>query len=142
MSASRKKLRLTRLGEVFVLERNKGQERMEDFALSWKIERVRGAKFTAEPNVEYFDADKIGARICLRHWQAGDRFQPIGAATPRKLQDLLTNAKIPRSERHRRIVAVTDSDEPFWVEGLRISERFKLTPATVRRLKWVWRRDS
>lgn len=126
--------------KTVILEGNKGQERLEGFALSWKIERVRGEKFTAKPNVEYFDADKIGARICLRHWQAGDRFQPIGVTTPRKLQDLLTNAKIPRAERHCRIIAVTNDDEPFWVEGLRISEKFKLTPDTVRRLKWEWRR--
>ncbi|HEX3989088.1 MAG TPA: tRNA lysidine(34) synthetase TilS [Verrucomicrobiae bacterium] len=127
--------------KIVVLKGNKRQEWMDGLGLSWKIGRVRGTKFTAEPNVEYFDADKVGPRICLRHWQPGDRFQPIGAATPRKLQDLLTNAKIPRAERHRRIVAVTDSDEPFWVEGLRISERFKLTPATVRRLKWQWLRE-
>jgi tRNA(Ile)-lysidine synthase len=127
---------------AFVLKGDKGEEWMEELALFWKIERVKGAKFTAEPNVEYFDADKLGARICLRHWQAGDRFHPIGAETTRKLQDLLTNARIPRAERHRRIVAVTGNDELFWVEGLRISEPFKLTPSTERRLRWEWKREG
>jgi tRNA(Ile)-lysidine synthase len=125
-----------------LLNGRKGQEHLGDLTLCWEIERATGADFTREPNVEYFDADKVGRRIWLRHWQAGDRFQPIGVATPRKLQDLLTNAKIPRGERHRRIVATTSRDEPFWVEGLRMAERFKLEPATVRRLKWHWRRES
>jgi tRNA(Ile)-lysidine synthase len=125
-----------------VLKGREGREEIGGLAVCWEIERTTGAGFTREPNVEYFDADKVGRRIWLRHWQAGDRFQPIGVATPRKLQDLLTNAKVPRGERHRRIVAVTSRDEVFWVEGLRMAERFKLEPATVRRLKWQWRRES
>jgi len=28
----------------------------------------------------------------------------------------------------------------FWVEGMRISERFKLTNETIRRLQWRWKR--
>ncbi len=125
-----------------LLKGRKGQERLGGLALCWEIERATGAEFTSEPNVEYFDADKVGSRIWLRHWQAGDRFQPIGVATSRKLQDLLTNAKVPRGERHRRIVAATSRDEPFWVEGLRMAETFKLEPSTVRRLKWHWRREG
>ncbi|HUD48836.1 MAG TPA: tRNA lysidine(34) synthetase TilS [Candidatus Baltobacteraceae bacterium] len=125
-----------------LLTGGKGELRIGGLALCWQIERTTGAGFTKEPNVEYFDADKVGSRICLRHWQAGDRFQPIGVASPRKLQDLLTNAKVPRGERHRRIVAATIGGEPFWVEGLRMAEPFKLEPATVRRLKWHWRREG
>jgi tRNA(Ile)-lysidine synthase len=128
--------------QAVLLKGRKGHERIGGLALCWEIERTNGAGFTMEPNVEYFDADKVGSRIWLRHWQAGDRFQPIGVATSRKLQDLLTNAKVPRRERHRRIVAATSRDEPFWVEGLRMAEPFKLEPATVRRLKWHWRRES
>jgi hypothetical protein len=55
-----------------------------------------------------------------------------------KLQDLFTNAKISRPQRHQLVVATARSGELFWVEGLRISERFKLDKGTVRRLKWQW----
>ena len=89
---------------------------------------------------EYFDADKIGPRIMLRHWRAGDRFQPSGMKSPVKLQDLFVNAKIPRDERHALIVAVTGAGEIFWVERLRIAERFKLTDTTKRCLQWQWKR--
>jgi tRNA(Ile)-lysidine synthase len=125
-----------------LLKGSKGRQRIDGLAVCWELERTSGADFTREPNVEYFDADKVGSRIWLRHWRAGDRFQPIGVSSPRKLQDLLTNAKVPRNERHRRIVAATSRDEPFWVEGLRMAEPFKLQPATVRRLKWSWRREG
>ncbi len=127
---------------VVVLTKDNGRERISGLEVLWKIEPVKGKNFAPKPNIEYFDADKIGDRICLRHWQPGDRFQPIGTETPRKLQDLLTNAKVPRAERHRRIVAVTANDEPFWVEGLRISEPFKLTASTTHHLKWQWSREG
>jgi len=90
--------------------------------------------------LEYFDADKVGSRISLRHWRPGDRFQPIGLSKPVKLQDLFTNSKVPRHQRHGLTVATVSNGEIFWVENLRISERFKLTDGTMRCLQWRWRR--
>jgi tRNA(Ile)-lysidine synthase len=92
-----------------------------------------------KPGVEFFDAGKMGKEIILRHWRAGDRLQPIGLKAPVKLQDLFTNQKIPRAQRHKLVVAETDG-KIFWVEGLRISEHFKLTPQTKRQLIWQWKR--
>jgi tRNA(Ile)-lysidine synthase len=89
---------------------------------------------------EYFDAEKMGGKIILRHWRAGDRFQPIGLKSAAKLQNLFTNAKIPRERRRDLIVAEVAGGEIFWVEGLRISENFKLSPQTKRRLTWNWQR--
>jgi tRNA(Ile)-lysidine synthase len=89
---------------------------------------------------EFFDADKVGNEIILRHWRAGDRFQPIGLKSAAKLQDLFTNAKIPRVRRSGLIVAATKRGEIFWVESLRISENFRLTPRTKGRLIWRWQR--
>ena len=89
---------------------------------------------------EVFDADEVGSPVVLRHWRAGDRFQPIGMARPVKLQDLFTNQKVPRDLRHRLVVGATRRGEIFWVEGLRIGERFKLDKGTRRGLKWTWQR--
>jgi tRNA(Ile)-lysidine synthase len=91
---------------------------------------------------EFFDADKIGNKIILRHWRAGDRFRPIALKSAVKLQDLFTNAKIPRERRRNLILATTLSGEIFWVEGLRISENFKITPKTKRLLVWHWQNQG
>ncbi|HEX3625699.1 MAG TPA: tRNA lysidine(34) synthetase TilS [Verrucomicrobiae bacterium] len=90
---------------------------------------------------EVFDADKIGHEIVLRHWRVGDRFQPIGMGAAVKLQDLFTNAKVPRERRHQLIVAEAE-DGIFWVEGMRIAEPFKVTAGTERLLVWKWRRNG
>jgi tRNA(Ile)-lysidine synthase len=123
-----------------VLTNQPGRAVFGGLTLEWRIEKTRGAKFAPKPNAEYFDADKVGGRVCLRHWQPGDRFQPIGEAAGRKLQDLFTNLKVPRLQRHGRVVAATSRGELFWVEGLRMSEGFKLEAGTVRRLTWQWHR--
>ena len=94
-----------------------------------------------KPGTEYFDAELVGSKVILRHWQKGDRFQPIGMPTAAKLQDLFVNQRVPRQLRHNLVVAESEKGEIFWVEGLRISERFQLTKGTKRRLQWQWRRD-
>jgi tRNA(Ile)-lysidine synthase len=91
---------------------------------------------------ECFDADQIGHEIILRHWHAGDRFQPIGMNSSVKLQDLFVNAKIPAARRRKLVLAATATGEIFWVEGLRIGERFKLSPDTSRKLRWNWSKDA
>jgi tRNA(Ile)-lysidine synthase len=88
--------------------------------------------------MEFFDADQVGGEIILRHWQPGDRFQPIGMRAAVKLQDLFVNAKIPAARRRHLVLGTTAEGAIFWVEGLRIGEPFKLTQATRRRLAWTW----
>jgi tRNA(Ile)-lysidine synthase len=122
--------------------RIKGRTTFDGLTLDWNVRKMDGADFRPVPNREFFDADKTGAKIGLRHWQPGDRFQPIGCRSPRKLQDLFVNIKVPRARRHCLVVALSSEGEIFWVEGLRVGERFKLEPETVRRLQWQWRRQS
>jgi tRNA(Ile)-lysidine synthetase-like protein len=122
------------------LTEGKGEIEFGGVTLAWEIMETPGVVFRREHNVEYFDADKIGEKVWLRHWQPGDRFQPIGTKSGRKLQDLFTDLKVPRGQRRRRIVAATQRGKLFWVEGLRMAEGFKLESKTVRRMQWRWRR--
>lgn len=102
----------------------------------------RAVRLGRQPGREFFDADKVGGQITLRHWRAGDRFQPIGLKSAVKLQDLFTNQKIPRAQRHDLVVAEAKTGGIFWVRNLRIGDHFKLTPETKRRLVWRWQSHS
>ena len=107
----------------------------------WNFEGAKtAARLNPKAGCEFFDADKVGERIILRHWRAGDRFQPIGLGVAVKLQNLFTNQKLARAERHRVLVGATAGGEVFWVEGLRLAERFKLDKTTRRVLQWAWKR--
>ncbi len=110
--------------------------------VEWQVESGSGlANLSArESEMERFDAGRIGTRIVLRHWRAGDRFQPIGTRLAMKLQDLFVNQKIPAPRRRELVVATTADGEIFWVDGLRIGEHAKLRPTTRRRLVWRWQR--
>jgi tRNA(Ile)-lysidine synthase len=112
----------------------------EGVRLSWRVVPCRGTRPRASECVEHFDADAVGDVICLRHWRPGDRMRPIGMVASVKLQDLFTNAKVPRQERSCLLVAEDARGTLFWVEGLRISEEHKLTVDTRRALRWEWSR--
>ncbi len=118
-----------------------GETEFDGAILRWYFEPHKKHLTPHEFACEFYDADKIGKKIILRHWRAGDRFQPIGLKTAVKLQDLFTNEKIPRDRRRDLLVATVAGGEIFWVESLRISENFKLTQATRRRFIWQWRRS-
>jgi tRNA(Ile)-lysidine synthetase-like protein len=106
--------------------------------LSWSFKQGRRIPRRKLLTCEYFDADKVGVEISLRHWQPGDRFQPIGMKLAVKLQDWFTNQKIPAARRRELVVATTRKGDIFWIEGLRIGEQFKLTARTRKTLMWRW----
>jgi tRNA(Ile)-lysidine synthetase-like protein len=123
------------------LTARRGQTVFGGLRLGWRI-GVKYSFSTTKSNSgeEVFDADRVGSPVLLRHWQPGDRFQPIGMGNAVKLQDFFTNRKVPTPRRRELVLGLTAAGEVFWVEGQRISERFKLTNATNRALHWRWQR--
>jgi tRNA(Ile)-lysidine synthase len=84
-----------------------------------------------------FDADRLGARLAVRPWQAGDRMRPHGLGGNRTLQDLFTDRKVPR-ERRAHVPVVVSGEEIAWVPGVAAGERFVAGPSTKRRVALRW----
>ena len=123
------------------LSQKTGKMVFDGVEFTWRIFPEQGLdRPPPSAGQELFDAERVGTSILLRHWQPGDRFQPIGMKHAVKLQDLFVNQRVSRVRRHQLIVAVTASGEVFWVEDQRISEQFRLTKNTNRRLLWRWQR--
>jgi len=126
-------------GERTVKSGRSGHAKFGNRHFRWRVEPMRRfLRPRKMAGMEVFDADRVGDDVILRHWRAGDRFQPIGMKSAAKLQDLFVNAKISAARRRELALATTADGEIFWVEGLRIGERFKLTPQTARKLVWKW----
>ncbi|MFC1954489.1 tRNA lysidine(34) synthetase TilS [Chloroflexota bacterium] len=65
----------------------------------------------------------------VRHWQPGDRFQPLGMNESKKLAKFMIDAKIPRSWR-QQVPIVASPLFPLWVVGWRIDDRMKVSKNT------------
>ncbi len=81
----------------------------------------------------YVDADRIAGALTVRAWRPGDRFRPLGMSHDKKLQDLFSDAKVPREAR-RRLPIVLAGERIVWVAGVRIADDYKLTQSTRRAL--------
>lgn len=77
------------------------------------------------------DLDLVGDELVVRNRRPGDRFQPLGMSQPKKLQDFMVDAKIPRAWRDR-IPLVCSPDRILWVVGWRIDEQVKIASSTQR----------
>ena len=81
------------------------------------------------PEVAWLNPAQVSLPLKTRGWRAGDRFWPQGAPGPKKLQDFLVDAKIPRWLRPH-LPLVTNAHVVLWVAGLRLAEPVKLLPTS------------
>jgi len=77
------------------------------------------------------DAAKLAQTLTVRGWRDGDRMRPLGLEGSKSVQDLFTDAKVPRSLRHR-LPVVESEGEIAWIAGVALSDLFKVTTATTR----------
>lgn len=99
------------------------------------IRGEEGTVFSRNPLVADLDASLVRFPLTLRRTQEGDRFVPLGMQGSQLVSDFLTNLKRNRFEKRDQMVLVNAADEIVWVVGLRINDRFKITPKTTNRLR-------
>lgn len=99
------------------------------------IRGEEGTVFSRNPLVADLDASLVRFPLTLRRTQEGDRFVPLGMQGSQLVSDFLTNLKRNRFEKRDQMVLVDAADEIVWVVGLRINDRFKITPKTTDRLR-------
>ena len=102
------------------------------------IEEVKGKAVpindNASPWVAYLSADSIKYPLIVRSFLPGDRFVPLGMTGHKKLKDFFVDRKVPFDVR-RRLPLLCRGDDPIWVCGLRLDDRFKVRPETEKALR-------
>ncbi len=87
----------------------------------------RPAAFPPTEREVYLDAEQLQFPLMLRHWRAGDAFQPLGMnGKHQKIQDLFSNQKVSRFEKEKAWILEDAAGRICWVVGYRIDERFKV----------------
>ena len=96
------------------------------------IDRPRNLR-PANGRAALLDPDACGA-LSVRRRRPGDRFHPLGLPVPKKLQDFLVDAHVPRAQRDA-LPLVCGERGIAWVVGQRPAEWAKVGPSTRRALR-------
>jgi tRNA(Ile)-lysidine synthase len=96
----------------------------------WAIaaEAVAGApgRLAAKGPEVGISAAAVALPLAIRSRRPGDRFHPLGAPGPRKLQDFLVDRKVPRADRDALPLVVDGRDRIVWVVGHSVGEDFRV----------------
>jgi tRNA(Ile)-lysidine synthase len=84
----------------------------------------------ANNNTAILDASRLHFPLCLRLWQEGDAFIPLGMKHHKKLSDFFIDCKVPLNIKKQSFVLVDASDTIVWVVGYRIADTVKVSAIT------------
>ena len=91
------------------------------------------ASFKARDQVGHLDADLVKLPLTVGSRKPGARMHALGLTQPKRLQDILVDAHIPRHLRDT-LPLVSDREEIVWIPGVTVAQSKRVTAATRRQL--------
>ena len=88
----------------------------------FKAELVDPSSRLSNHDRVFVDAETIGPYVRIRNWKPGDYYRPVGWPGG-KLKKLFQRARVPRSQRSRWPIFVSDSTV-VWVASFPVSREF------------------
>ncbi|HUE84988.1 MAG TPA: tRNA lysidine(34) synthetase TilS [Vicinamibacterales bacterium] len=82
------------------------------------------------PGVAHIDAATVGGGLLVRNRRPGDRLRPLGLGGSKKVQDVLVDRKVNRTERDRVPIVTDAHGRIVWVAGHAVGEEFRVTEGT------------
>jgi tRNA(Ile)-lysidine synthase len=95
--------------------------------------KPQNLQFDQSQGVAMIDKDKLQFPLILRKWQHGDFFQPLGMQGMKKLSDFFVDEKLSLPEKEETWL-LTSGEDIVWIIGIRLDNRFKITPSTTNML--------
>ena len=114
---------------TIIIEKNDAEVVFEDGHLMCRKMDASKVELTSSNHIALLDAKDITFPLLLRKWKTGDYFYPLGMKKKKKVARFLIDAKLSKPQKEK--VWILESNKKIiWVVGLRIDDRFKITPAT------------
>ena len=110
-----------------------GETLLPGWRITATIEEAASCEHTTNPYSALFDMDRLPEPVTVRRRRDGDRFTPLGMSGSKKLQDFLTDTKVPKTHRDS-IPILLAGDKIIWLVGHRPADHAKLTPTTLHTL--------
>jgi tRNA(Ile)-lysidine synthase len=110
-------------------------------AVAFTVKRLTrttdGAISFSDPQIAFLDAGKIKGKgqLVFRSFTPHEKFWPYGANGYTEINEFLKKQKLLKYERMQRGIVSLRNGEILWVIGMRISDKFKITPQTKEILK-------
>lgn len=95
----------------------------------------------SDPFAVLIDAGSVRGELTVGPALPGDRMRPLGMEGSRKLQDILTDAKVPRRSRPF-VPVVRDGERVVWVAGVGMSDDYRVGDSTTEAVRLRWSRPS
>jgi tRNA(Ile)-lysidine synthase len=91
--------------------------------------RTDSLKLNTAASTALIDKDKLQFPLILRPWQKGDSFQPLGMKGMKKLSDFFVDEKFSLTDKESCWL-LANGEEIIWIVGVRLDDRYKITPKT------------
>ena len=96
------------------------------YQLTWGLPK---GEIDRNPANGVFDLDCLEFPLQIRSWQEGDRFNPLGMQSEKKISDFLIDNKVPFALK-KEVKVLVSGNKIAWVVGMRIADWAKVSLET------------
>ncbi len=114
--------------EQFVVDKD-AKQILHPVKLKFDYFEAGEIQISSDPAEAFIDPVKLTYPLILRKWREGDTFRPLGMKGTKKLSDFFIDNKIEISQKEKTWL-LCSGNEIVWVIGLRLDNRFRITPSS------------